>query len=110
VKAYILLFLAIVAEVIATSSLKSIKGFSTPIPLFVTILGYIVSFWLLAIVLRSIPIGIAYAIWSSFGIVLVSVAAFVLYKQSLDFPAIVGIGLILLGVLIINIFSKTDLQ
>jgi len=109
-KAYILLFLAIIAEVIATSSLKSVKGFSTPIPLSITITGYIVSFWLLALVLRSIPIGVAYAIWSSLGIVLVSIVAFIVYKQTLDIPAIIGMSLIILGVIIINIFSKAKLH
>jgi len=102
---YLYLAIAIVAEVIATASLKSVKGFSTPLPLVLVIIGYAISFWMLTLVVRSIPVGIAYAIWAGLGIVLVSVAALVLYQQKLDTAALLGMGLIVSGVVVIQLFS-----
>ncbi|AMO79106.1 small multidrug resistance pump [Pseudomonas citronellolis] len=102
---YLYLAIAIVAEVIATASLKSVKGLSTPLPLLLVIVGYAISFWMLTLVVRSIPVGIAYAIWAGLGIVLVSVAALVLYQQKLDAPALLGMGLIVSGVVVIQLFS-----
>lgn len=102
---YLYLAIAIVAEVIATASLKSVKGFSTPLPLVLVIVGYAISFWMLTLVVRSIPVGIAYAIWAGLGIVLVSVAALVLYQQKLDTAALLGMGLIVSGVVVIQLFS-----
>ena len=102
---YAYLAIAICAEVIATSSLKAVKGLSTPLPLALVIVGYVISFWMLILVMRSLPVGIVYAIWSGLGIVLVSIAALFLYGQRLDLPALLGIGLIIAGVVVINLFS-----
>lgn len=105
--AYYLLAIAICAEVIATTSMKAVKGLSTPLPLLLVIVGYAIAFWMLIIVVRSIPVGVTYAIWSGMGIVLVSIAALVIYGQKLDLPAMLGMGLIVLGVVVIQLFSKT---
>lgn len=105
--AYLWLLGAIVAEVIATSALKASNGFTVLWPSVLTSIGYVVAFYCLSITLRSMPVGIAYAIWSGLGIVAVSLIALVLYKQVLDPPALIGMALILAGVLVINLFSKT---
>ncbi len=105
-KNILLLVLAIICEVIATSSLKASQEFTKLFPSVITIVGYALAFYLLSLTLRSIPMGIAYAIWSGIGIVLVSVVGVVVYQQKLDLPAIIGMSLIVLGVVIINVFSK----
>ncbi|KQQ54821.1 multidrug DMT transporter [Pseudomonas syringae] len=105
--AYYLLAIAICAEVIATTSMKAVKGLSTPLPLLLVIGGYAIAFWMLIIVVRTIPVGVTYAVWSGMGIVLVSIAALFIYGQKLDLPAILGMGLIVLGVVVIQLFSKT---
>ena len=87
--------IAICAEVIATVSMKAVKGFSTPLPLILVITGYAIAFWMLTLVVRSIPVGIAYAIWSGLGIVLITAVAWLWQKQRLDAPALVGLALIL---------------
>lgn len=104
---YVYLAIAIAAEVIATSSLKAVKGLSTPLPLLLVLVGYGISFWMLILVMRSLPVGIVYAIWSGLGIVLVSLVALFLYGQRLDLPATLGIGLIIGGVVVINLFSSS---
>ncbi|WP_017937564.1 SMR family transporter [Zestomonas thermotolerans] len=104
---YVYLAIAIAAEVIATSSLKAVKGLSTPLPLLLVLVGYGISFWMLILVMRSLPVGIVYAIWSGLGIVLVSLVALFLYGQRLDLPAMLGIGLIIGGVVVINLFSSS---
>lgn len=104
---YIYLFIAIVAEVIATSTLKLSEGFTRPLPSLVTIAGYMLAFYFLSLVLRVIPVGIAYAIWSGVGIVLVASVGRVWFRQSLDWPAIIGMTLIIAGVLIMNLLSST---
>lgn len=104
---YIYLCIAIVAEVIATSSLKATEQFTKPLPTIVVLAGYCVAFFLLSIVVKTLPVGVVYAIWSGAGIVLVAIVATFWLKQSLDLAAIVGISLILLGVLVVNLFSKT---
>ncbi len=103
---YLYLGIAILAEVIGTSALKKADGFSNLTPSLVVVAGYGIAFYFMSLSIRSISIGIAYAIWSGVGIVLISLAGWVLYKQSLDAPAIAGMGLILVGVLVINLFSK----
>ena len=103
---YALLAIAIVAEVIATSALRASEGFSRWLPTVVVVLGYGVAFYCLSLTLRSIPVGIVYAIWSGAGIVLISLVAAVLYRQVPDLPAIVGLGLIISGVVVLNLFSK----
>ena len=104
---YIFLTIAIFAEVIATSALKSVEGFSKLGPSALVVIGYGVAFYFLSLTLKTIPLGIAYAIWSGLGITLVSIVGYFLYKQNLDFPAILGLVLILAGVVVINVFSKT---
>lgn len=104
---WIFLSIAIVAEVIATTALKAAAGFTRPLPSLVVVTGYAVAFFCLSLTLRSVPIGIAYAIWSGVGIVLVSVAAWLLFGQRLDLPALIGIALIMAGVLVINLWSKS---
>lgn len=101
------LMLAIISEVIATTMLKASDGFSRLYPSIVVVIGYCFSFWALSQVVRVMPLGIAYAIWSGLGIVLVSVAAVFLYQQKLDLPAIFGMALIIAGVLVINLLSKS---
>lgn len=104
---FLYLFIAIIAEVFATSALKASEQFSKPIPSIIVVVGYLVAFYFLSLTLKTIPVGIAYALWSGVGIVLVSGAAYFLYKQTLDLPAMLGIGLIILGVIVINVFSKS---
>lgn len=104
---YVYLLLAITAEVIATSALKAADGFTRPIPTLIVAIGYSVAFFLLSLIVQTMPLGIVYAIWSGAGIVLVAVVAAVWLKQVPDLPAVIGIGLILAGVVIVNLFSKT---
>lgn len=105
--AYTYLAIAICAEVIATVSMKAVKGLSTPLPLVLIIAGYVTAFWMLTLVVRTVPVGVAYAVWAGMGIVMVSVAALFLYGQKLDVPAMLGMALIVLGVVVIQLFSKT---
>lgn len=98
---------AIVTEVIATSALKASEAFSKPLPSVVVVIGYLVSFYFLSLTLKTIPVGIAYAIWSGVGIVLISLVAWTLYGQKLDLPALIGMGMIMAGVMVINLFSST---
>jgi len=105
---YLYLAVAILAEVIATSALKASNEFTRLWPSVIVVLGYGVAFYFLTLCLRTIPVGVAYAIWSGLGIVLVAIIAYFLYDQKLDAPALVGIGLILSGVLVINLLSKTS--
>ena len=104
------LTMAIVAEVIATTMLKASEGLTRLWPSLLVVLGYGVAFWGLSMVVKSMPLGIVYAIWSGMGIVLVSVAAVFVYQQKLDWPAIVGMGLIIAGVLVINLLSKASVH
>ena len=101
------LAIAIVTEVIATSALKACDGFSKPWPALVVALGYAVSFYCLSLTLRSMPVGIAYAVWSGVGVVLISTIGWLLYGQKLDVAALAGMGLIVAGVLVINTLSRT---
>lgn len=101
------LALAIVAEVIATSALKAANGFSNLVPSLVVIAGYGTAFYCLSLALRSVPLGIAYAIWSGAGTALIALIGVVLYKQKLDAAAMLGIGLIVAGVLVLNLFSRS---
>ncbi|WP_165668743.1 DMT family transporter [Metapseudomonas otitidis] len=104
---YIYLAIAIAAEVVATTSMKAVDGFNKPLPLVLVIGGYAIAFWMLTMVVKSIPVGIAYAIWAGLGIVLVSIAALVIYQQKLDLPAVVGMGMIVSGVVVIQVFSSS---
>jgi small multidrug resistance pump len=104
---FVYLAIAIVAEVVATSALKAADGFTAWQPSLLVVAGYVVSFYFLSLALRTIPVGVAYAIWSGVGIVLISAIAWVIYRQALDAAAIVGMGLIIAGVAVINLFSAT---
>lgn len=104
---YGLLAAAIVAEVIGTTALKSSEGFTRLWPSLVTAASYCVAFWLLSLTLRTIPTGVAYALWSGIGVVLIAIAGRLVHNQRLDAPAILGIGLILAGVVVMNGFSRT---
>ncbi|HGM4958357.1 TPA: SMR family transporter [Serratia liquefaciens] len=103
---FMYLTMAIVAEVIATTMLKASEGFTRLWPSLVVVVGYGVAFWGLSMVVKTMPLGIVYAIWSGMGIVLVSIAAVFVYQQKLDWPAVLGMGLIIAGVLVINLLSK----
>ncbi|HYO65051.1 MAG TPA: multidrug efflux SMR transporter [Archangium sp.] len=107
-RAYAYLAIAILAEVIATSSLKATAEFTRPGPSLLVVAGYATAFYCLTLSLRSIPVGIAYAIWSGLGIVLVAAADYVLYRQKLDAPALIGMAMILGGCLVINLFSRSS--
>ncbi|EPU3934201.1 SMR family transporter [Morganella morganii] len=104
------LTLAVGAEVVATSMLRAADGFTRLIPSVVVVIGYCVSFWALSQVVRMMPLGIAYAIWSGLGIVIVSAVAYFIYHQKLDLPAVIGMALIIAGVLVINLFSKSSVH
>ncbi len=106
--AYLYLAIAIISEVIATSTLKATKEFTKFWPSIVVALAYGSAFYFLTITLRTIPVGISYAIWSGVGTVLITILGAVLYKQFLDLPAILGIILIVSGVVVINVFSITS--
>lgn len=102
------LAIAIVGEVIATSFLRASAGFTELVPSIIVIVGYSVTFYFFSLALQTIPVGIGYAIWSGVGIILVSIIAYFAYGQSLDLAALIGIGLILSGVLVINLFSQSS--
>jgi small multidrug resistance pump len=103
---YLLLLGAILTEVVATNALKAADGFTRLVPSTVTVIGYAISFYLLSLALKTIPVGVAYAIWSGIGIVLVTVVAWILFGQKLDAAALAGIALILAGVVVIRVFSS----
>lgn len=103
---YLFLLCAIVAEVIATSALKATNGFTNAVPSIIVVAGYAAAFYFLSLTLRTLPVGIAYAIWSGLGIVLISIVGWVVYKQALDLPAVIGMSLIIAGVIVINAFSR----
>jgi small multidrug resistance pump len=104
---YIYLAIAIVSEVIGTAALKASNEFTNLVPSLVVVAGYASAFYFLTLTLRTIPVGIAYAIWAGAGIVLICLVSWILYKQSLDAPAIIGVALIAAGVVLINGFSDS---
>jgi small multidrug resistance pump len=106
-KNWLFLSVAIISEVLATSALKASDGFNRFWPSVVVMLGYGVAFYFLSLTLRSIPVGIAYAVWSGVGMVLISLIAWLGFGQRLDIPAMIGIGLIIAGVIVLNVFSKS---
>jgi small multidrug resistance pump len=107
VNGYIWLAGAIVTEILATSMLKASDGLTRLAPSIVTVIGYLTSFWCLSHSMRTVPVGIGYSIWSGVGIVAITAIAWVWFKQHLDTPALLGMGLILAGVVVINLFSKS---
>lgn len=104
---YLILAVSICAETLATTMMKASAGFTRLIPSIIVIIGYAVSFYGLSQVVKTMNIGIAYAIWAGMGIFLVSIMSFFVYKQRLDFPAIIGMFFIAAGIMIIQIFSKS---
>ena len=106
-KGYLYLAVAIFGEVIATSALKASNGFSAVLPSILVVVGYSLAFYFLSLTLKTIPLGISYAIWSGVGIVAVSIVGWLLYKQTLDLAAILGMAMILGGVLVIHLFSSS---
>jgi len=107
---YLFLLIAILSEVAATSALRASNQFTKLWPSVIVVIGYASAFYFMSLTLKSIPVGIAYAIWSGVGIVLISITGYFLYKQKLDMPALMGMGLIIAGVLVINIFSKSTVS
>ncbi len=103
---YLLLAGAIIAEVVGTTCMKASDGFTKLLPSIVTVIGYAIAFYLLSLTLKTIPTGIACAIWSGVGIVLIALLAWLFQGQKLDLPAIAGMGLIIAGVVVMNVFSK----
>jgi small multidrug resistance pump len=103
---WLFLAIAIVAEVIATSALKASEGFTRTLPAVLVVVGYGIAFYMLSLTLRSIPMGVVYAIWSGAGIVLITLVGYFMFRQRLDLPALIGIGLIVAGVLVMQLFSK----
>ncbi|MDG3576218.1 multidrug efflux SMR transporter [Rhizobium sp. YJ-22] len=104
---YALLFTAIGLEVAGTSALQMSQQFTRPLPTLAMILCYVASFYCLSHVLRTIPVGLTYAIWSGLGIVLISAVGYFFFRQTLDLAAIIGLGLIIAGVLVVNLFSNS---
>ncbi|WP_305807083.1 SMR family transporter [Stenotrophomonas sp. YIM B06876] len=104
---YWILGAAIVAEVVATTALKASAGFTRLWPSFMVVLGYGVAFYCLSLTLKTMPMGVAYAIWSGLGIVLIAVAGYLLFGQRIDLAALLGMALIVAGVAVIQLFSKT---
>lgn len=109
-KTFMILFFAILSEVIGTTSLKFSEGFTKPLPSAIVVIGYGLSFYLLSISLKVLPIGVAYAIWSGVGLVLTVIAGVLLWRETLDWARILGILLILAGIVLINVFSKVTVH
>jgi multidrug transporter EmrE-like cation transporter len=104
--AWMTLGVAIVAEVIGTTALKASENFTRLVPSLIVVVGYGVAFYCLSLVLKSVPVGIAYAVWSGLGIVLITAVAWLLYGQRIDLAGLIGMGLIIAGVVVLNVFSK----
>ncbi|HET8728976.1 MAG TPA: multidrug efflux SMR transporter [Alphaproteobacteria bacterium] len=104
---YVYLFIAIVFEVVGTSALQASQQFTRPLPSLMVLAFYAAAFFFLSLSLRVLPIGIAYAVWSGLGIVLISAVGFFWYRQPLDLPALIGLGLIIAGVVVVNVFSNS---
>ena len=107
---YILLSVAIVAEVIATTALRATEGFTRWLPSLLVVAGYSISFYFLSLTLKTISVGVSYAIWSGVGTVLIAVQGFLVYGQKVDLPAAIGIALIIAGVIVMNLFSQTTVH
>lgn len=104
---WIYLSVAIVSEVIATSALKAAEGFTRLVPSLVVVTGYALAFYFLSLTLKTVPLGVAYAIWSGAGVALIALVGWAWYGQALDAVALVGIALIVAGVVVLNLFSKS---
>ncbi|WP_456475920.1 DMT family transporter [Oceanithermus sp.] len=108
--AYLYLALAILAEVIGTSALKAAEGFTRPLPSLIVALGYGAAFYFMSLTLKAIPLGVTYAVWSGVGIVLITLAGWWLYGQVPDLAAAAGMGLIVLGVVVLFLFSNVEVH
>lgn len=106
-KQWAFLFIAIVSEVVGTSALKPANGFTRLWPSVVVGVGYVSAFYFMSLSLKTIPVAIAYAVWSGVGVTLIAIIAWIILGQKLDTPAIIGISLIILGVFVLNLFSKS---
>jgi small multidrug resistance pump len=104
---WLYLAIAIVLEVIATSALKASDGFTRLLPSLVVVVGYSAAFYTLSLTLRTMPVGVVYAVWSGVGVVLITLVGWLWFKQELDIPAFIGIALISSGVVVLNFFSKS---
>ncbi|MDM1048738.1 MULTISPECIES: DMT family transporter [Sphingobacterium] len=104
---YLFLALAIISEVVGSSFLNASQQFTKPIPAIVTVVAYGLCFYFLSIALKTIPLGMAYAIWGGLGIILTAIVSVVIFRHSLDLPAVLGIMLIVAGVVVLNVFSKS---
>ena len=109
-KTAILFFFAVLSEVTATTALKFSEGFTKLLPSVIVVLGYGLSFYLLSLSLKVMPIGLAYALWSGIGIVLTVIAGMILWREPLDWARVIGILLIIAGILVINVFSKAGVH
>ncbi|CUH62894.1 Methyl viologen resistance protein C [Thalassovita gelatinovora] len=106
-KTYLILLAAVATETIGTTALQASQQFSRLLPSLLAIAGYGCSFWLLSLTLKILPVGVVYALWSGLGIILIALIGFVVFGQKLDLAAVLGMGLILAGILVINLFSHT---
>ncbi len=106
-KAYLFLLFAVVAETIGTTALQASQQFTRLWPSVLVVVGYAIAFYLLGLTLKFMPVGIVYAIWSGLGIVLIAVIGFIVFGQRLDWPAVIGLVMILSGTLVIHLFSNT---
>lgn len=104
---YIVLMFAVLAETIGTTALQASQQFSKPLPSVIVVVAYGIAFYLLAIALKTFPVGVAYAMWSGFGIFFISIIGFVVFGQKLDLAAIIGLAMIIGGILVINLLSNT---
>lgn len=107
---WLILTLAIAAEVVATSALKASEGFTRLWPSVMVVVGYALAIYLLSLVLKAIPVGVAYAIWSGLGVVLITLVAWLVYGQRIDLPGLIGMGLIVAGVVVLNLFSSASVH
>jgi len=107
---WILLSLAILSEVVATSSLKSTEGFTRLWPSMIVLIGYCAAFYFLSLTLDTIPIGVAYAVWSGIGVAAIALISVMFFDQRLDTPALIGMGLIIAGVVVLRVFSNATIE
>ena len=107
---WVYLGLAIFSEVVATASLKSTEGFTRLVPSIVVLVGYSAAFYFLSLTLDTIPIGVAYAVWSGVGVATITLVSFVLYDQNIDAAGLIGIGLIVAGVVVLRLFSEASMD
>lgn len=104
---YIYLICAVIAETIGTASMQASQQFTKPLPSLLVVISYAISFYLLSLTLKFMPVGVVYAIWSGLGIVLIALIGLAVFGQKLDLPAVIGLGMIIAGIMVINLFSST---